>query len=100
MANGKAPYDAKVAAESAELLARLANQPWPAFMEGTDKGDTKAQPDIWKEMDKFKAGATTMQEEVTKLNAAAKSGDPAQLKAAFGPVGKSCKSCHDNFRKE
>lgn len=100
MANGKAPYDAKAAAESAELLAHLANQPWAAFMDGTDKGETRAQPDIWKQMDKFKAGATTMQEEVAKLNTAAKSGDPAQLKAAFGPVGKSCKSCHDNFRKE
>ncbi|MFM2058800.1 MAG: hypothetical protein RLY71_3185 [Pseudomonadota bacterium] len=100
MASGKAPYDAKAAAESAELLARLSNQPWAAFAEGTDKGDTRAQPNIWKEMDKFKAGTTTMQEEVTKLNAAAKSGDPAQLKAAFGPVGKSCKSCHDTYRKE
>jgi cytochrome c556 len=41
-----------------------------------------------------------MQEELAKLNAAAKSGNAETIKAAFGPAGQSCKSCHDSFRKE
>ena len=41
-----------------------------------------------------------MREEVVKLNAAAKSGDIAAIRAQFGETGKSCKACHDNFRKD
>lgn len=39
-----------------------------------------------------------MQDEVTKLAAAAKSGNLDQLKAAFGPAAGACKACHDDFR--
>ena len=37
---------------------------------------------------------------VTLANWAAKTGNLDQIKAAFGPVGGSCKACHDDFRKE
>jgi cytochrome c556 len=100
MANGKVPFNAKLAAENAEVLTHMASLPWSAFVEGSDKGETRAQPDIWKETDKVKASANKMQEEIIKLNAAAKSGDLAQIKAAFNPVAKTCKSCHDQYRKE
>ena len=100
MVNGRAPFDAKAAAENAEVAALMARLPYTAFVEGTDKGETKAKPEVWSEGDKFKAGAAKMQEEMAKLNAAAKTGNLETIKAAFGPVGQSCKSCHDNFRKE
>ena len=32
--------------------------------------------------------------------AAGKTGNLDQIKAAVGAVGKSCKACHDDFRKE
>ena len=54
MANGRVPYDAKAAAENAEVVSALAKLPWAAFGEGTDKGDTRAKPEIWKESAKFK----------------------------------------------
>ena len=38
--------------------------------------------------------------EVAKLDAAAKSGNLDQLKAAFGGVGQTCKACHDAYRTE
>ena len=38
--------------------------------------------------------------EVVKLEAAAKSGSLDAIKTAMGGVGKSCKSCHDDFRAE
>ena len=100
MANGKAPFDAKIAQSNAELVATLSALPWAGFIEGTSSGDTRAKPEIWTEADKFKAGAMKMQEEVAKLNAAAKTGNLDQIKAAFGEAGKSCKACHDNYRKE
>ena len=100
MVQGKAPFDAKVAADNAQLAALLAPLPFTAFGEGTDKGDTRAKPEVWSQSDKFKAAAIRMQEEIARLSAATKTGDPGTIKAAFGGVGQSCKSCHDSFRKE
>jgi cytochrome c556 len=100
MAQGKAPFDAGAAAANAEIVATLAKLPFTAFGEGTGSGDTRAKPEVWSEADKYKAAAQKMQDEVVKLNAAAKSGSLDQIKAAVGETGKSCKACHDNFRKE
>ena len=100
MVNGRIPFDAKVAAENAEIVADMSRLPWAAFGEGTDKGDTRAKPEIWREMDKVRAGATKMQDEAGKLLAAARSGNPDQLKAAFGATAQTCKACHDAYRKE
>lgn len=100
MANGRVPYDAKVAAENVEIVATLSKLPWAAFGEGTDKGDTRAKPEIWKESAKYKEAADKMQAEMAKLNMAAKAGNVEALKAAFGPAAASCKACHDNFRKD
>lgn len=100
MANGRIPFDAKVAADNADIAAYMSKIPFSGFVDGTDKGDTKAEPKIWAEMDKFRAGAKTMQDEMAKLSVVAKGGDIAQLKAAAGEVGKACKGCHDSYRKE
>ena len=100
MANGKIPFDAKVAADNADIALMMSKLPYVAFVEGTDKGDTKAKPEIWAEPDKFRAAATKMQDEMVKLNAAAKTGSVDNLKAAFGPTGQACKGCHDTYRKE
>ena len=100
MANGRTPYDAKMAAENADVVLTLSKLPWAAFGEGSDKGDTRAKPEIWKEAAKYKEAADKMQAEIGKLNVAAKSGNIDALKAAFGPAAASCKACHDNFRKD
>lgn len=100
MANGRVPFDAKVAAENAELVAELSRLPWTAFGEGTDKGETRAKPEIWKEAGKFKEASDKFQAEAAKLQAAAKTGNLDAVKTAFGATGASCKACHDNFRKD
>lgn len=100
MANGRLPYDAKAAADNAELVTTMSKLPWVAFGEGTDKGETRAKPEIWKESAKYKEAADKMQAEMAKLNMAAKAGNVEALKVAFGPAAASCKACHDNFRKD
>ena len=100
MANGRVPYDAKAAQENAEIAAVMAKLPWAAFGEGTDKGDTRAKPEIWKEAAKYKEASDKMQAEMVKLNTAAKAGNIDALKVAFGPAAASCKACHDAFRKD
>ena len=101
MPNGRIPFDAKAAADNAEIATIASKLPFAGFIEGTDKGgETRAEPKIWTEMDKFKGAATKMQEEMAKLNVAAKSGNLDAIKAAAGETGKSCKACHDAYRKE
>lgn len=100
MANGRVPFDAKVAADSAAIVETMSKLPWEGFVTGTDKGDTRALPAIWTEQGKFKEGADKLQAETAKLNAAAKTGNLDAIKTAFGAVGQSCKACHDAYRKE
>ena len=94
---GKVPYDAKATADNAAIVYSMSKLPFTAFVDGSDKG-SKAKPEIWKEMDKFQAGAKDLQEQAAKLDAAAKSGNLDAVKAAFGDTGKTCKACHDNFK--
>jgi cytochrome c556 len=100
MANGRIPFDAKAAATNAEIANMMAALPYAGFVDGTDKGDTRAKAEIWTERDKFNAAATKMQEEMAKLNTAAKSGDQAAMRTAAGAVGQACKGCHDTYRRE
>ena len=100
MASGKAPFDPKAAAENAEVATMMSKLPFAAFVPGSDKGETKAEPRIWTEMDKFNAAAKTMQDAMARLDVAAKGGNLDAIKAAVGETGKSCKACHDNYRKE
>jgi cytochrome c556 len=99
MANGRAPYDAAVAASNAETVAMLSKLPFAGFVEGTqgtEKGTPKAN--VWSDRAKFDAAAKKMQDEVAKLAVAAKAGNLDALKAAFGPASGTCKACHDDFR--
>lgn len=57
MAQGRVPFDAKAAADSADVLAVVNKLPFTAFVDGTDKGETRAKPEIWKESAKFKEAA-------------------------------------------
>jgi len=98
MVGGKVPFDGRAAADNAAVAESMSKLPWAAFGEGTDKGDTKAKPEIWKEQAKFKAGADKMQAEMTKLAAAAKTGNLDNIKTAFAATSDTCKACHDNFR--
>ncbi len=100
MAQGRAPFDAKAAADSADVLAVVSRLPFTAFVDGSDKGETRAKPEIWKDAAKFKDAADKNQAEMAKLVAAAKTGNLDNLKAAFGSAAPTCKACHDNFRKD
>jgi cytochrome c556 len=100
MAAGRAPFDAKAAADNAEVVAIVSKWQFTGFVAGSDKGDTKAKPEIWTEAPKFQDAARKSQEAVVALAAAVKTGNLDNIKAAVGPVGQTCKGCHDTFRKD
>jgi cytochrome c556 len=98
MANGKMPFDAKVAAENAAIVETLSKLPWAGFMPGTERIKSNAKPEMWTEKAKFDQGSEKMRGEVTKLAAAAKMGNLDALKAAFGDTAATCKACHDSYK--
>jgi cytochrome c556 len=96
MAQGKKPFDRDLAARNARLVATLADVPREHFGPGSDKGDTKAKPEIWSNRADFDAKMDKMIAETKRLPDAA--ADLATLKKAVGDVGGACKACHDDYR--
>ncbi len=99
MANGRVPFDAAAVASNAAIAEEMSKLPYVAFVEGSDKGDTGAKPEVWSNNAKFKAAAEKLQGEMTKLSATAKGGNIDAIKAQAGVVAGACKACHDDFRK-
>lgn len=101
MATGKVPFDAAAVAANVEVAAYMSKLPFAGFVEGTsgtEKGSPKAN--VWTERAKFDEATKKMQDEMSKLVAAAKTGNADQVKTAFGAAGGACKGCHDNFRNQ
>jgi cytochrome c556 len=99
MVNGRVPFDANAAQVNADVVQTMSRLPFAGFIDGTQSlPGSKALPEVWSKADGFKAGAQKMQEEIAKLNAAAKTGNLETLKTAFGAAGATCKACHDDYR--
>lgn len=99
MATGKAPFDAKAAQDNAAIVEFMSKLPWAGFTPNTEGVKSRIKPEAWAEKAKFDQGAEKMVAEVAKLNAAAKTGNLDNLKAAFGETAKTCKACHDAYRE-
>ena len=91
MAKGERPYDAAAFARHAEIVAFMSKLPLEGFVPGSDTGETKAKPDIWKDGDKFKAAQERLIGETVKLAQVAKTGDAAALKTQFSATAGACK---------
>jgi cytochrome c556 len=101
MVKGEKPYDKDEFLKRATWVSELAVMPFEGFTPGSDQGaPTKAKPEIWKDMAKFKQLAEAMQAASVKLVAAAKVGTLDAVKGPFGDLGKACSNCHDDFRNK
>ena len=102
MANGRAPFDRQGrGGQRRDRDLMVSKLPYTGFVEGSDKGETaRRAQDLERNGQVQRAGASRMQEEMAKLNVAAKSGNLDAIKAAVGETGKTCKACHDDYRKE
>ncbi len=100
MAAGRIPFDAAAAVENATILETVTRLPLAGFVAGSDKGDTRAKPEIWTDTAKFKTVGEKLNADAIKLLTAAKTGNLDNIKAAVGPVAGTCKACHDDFRKD
>lgn len=98
-AQGKAdlPADAAARAEALAALAKLAPIGWSKGGENIKDSETKAEAFT---SPKFQEGWTAFAAETAKLAEVAKAGDAAAIKAQAGAVGKTCKGCHEDFKKD
>jgi cytochrome c556 len=102
--NDKGVDQATAIAKAQELVAitnKLAGL-WPVGTSSKDlPGKTNAKPDIWEQMDKFKALQATIKADEERLLAALQKGDKSAATAAFGDVGKNgCGACHGAYREK
>ena len=64
-------------------------------------GKSNAKPEIWTEMDKFKALYAGQKKGEEDLLAAVQKGDKAAVQAAIANIGKgSCSTCHGTYREK
>lgn len=90
---------ADVAANAEYLAAKIPQIPsW--FPEGSDKGETRALPDIWLNFADFEAKAKAAEGLARALVVAAKGGDQTATAQAFGKLGQEgCGGCHQPYRR-
>ena len=100
MVKGGQPYDMDLFAKNAAVLDQMVRILPDSYVPGSDVGDTRAKPEIWKEPEKFKQAMERLQAEAAKLSEVAKGGNFDQIRPQFGALSKACSNCHDVFRNK
>lgn len=95
MVKGQAPFDAA----KAEAIFATYRKNAPAFIglfpPGSDAGDTKAQPAIWRDRAAFEAADAAFVKAVTGVDVST----PAAFAAALNTAGQACRACHQDFKR-
>ncbi len=91
------PADAAARSENLAMLAKLAPMAWGKGSEALPEAKTK--PEAFTDA-KFQDGWKMLAVEAGKLSDLAKAGNSDAIKAQAGAVGKVCKGCHEDFKKD
>ncbi|MEQ9463223.1 MAG: cytochrome c [Haliea sp.] len=70
------------------------------FPEGSEKGTTRAQPEIWSNMEDFASKFDTLKAEAATLQTTVAGGDRGAIAQQVGAVGQACKACHDEYKSK
>jgi cytochrome c556 len=101
MVKGEIPWDQKALEMHAMRLAQVAPMIAEGFPADAQAGaPTDAKPEIWKNMDDFKAKARDLEAATAKFAETAKGGDRKAIAAGLGEVGGTCKACHEKYRAD
>lgn len=102
MVKGEVPWEENMMAAYADQLAALATlDVMRGFADGSDKGTTRAEPEIWQNKADFQSKLDDMSKAADALQVVANAGtDRKAISEAVGAVGKTCKACHDEYKSE
>jgi len=96
---GEIPWDQTQMENWANDLAALSTlNVMRGFVDGSDKGTTRAKPEIWDNKDDFTSKMETLHKELVTLQAVTAKGDRAKTAEQIGVAGKACKACHDEYK--
>ena len=102
-ANVEGTFNREEVVRAANSTAAIANSGLGAlYTAGTEQGkgwhDTAAKPEIFKDGKKVGDLAANFAREANELARVAVNGDQAAVKAQFGKLSQTCKSCHDDYK--
>jgi cytochrome c556 len=98
-------YNKEEVQRAANTIAAIASSGLGGlFAPGTEQGkgwhDTSAKPELFKDGKHFAELGASFAKESGELATLAAGGDVALIKAQFGKVQRTCKSCHDDFKSK
>ena len=97
MIKGNIPFNQDVANSVLATFHAVGLSYRDYFPEGSDVGDTHAKENIWTDREGFIAADDKLAEAAAAA-IAAKPADLDSFKQVFGPIGESCKNCHETYR--
>lgn len=98
---GEIPWDQVKMENWANDLAALSTLDiMRGFVDGSDKGTTRAKPEIWQDKADFTSKMETLHKELASLQQVTAGGDKAAIGNQVAAAGKACKSCHDDYKAE
>jgi len=101
MVKGDMPWDQERMEDYADDLDTLLELDLlRGFQEGSDKGTTRAKPEIWQNKADFTSKMETLHKELASLQQVTAGGDREAIAKQVGAAGKACKSCHDEYKAE
>lgn len=102
MAKGALPFDESVMQTNAVRLEQLADMMGDYLAVDTRKFDveTGAKDEIWESFSDVETKIMALKKASQGLQAAVKAGDESAYRGAIGKIGASCKSCHDDYKKD
>ena len=98
---GEIPWDQTKMENWANDLAALSTlDVMRGFVDGSDKGTTRAKPEIWENKDDFSAKMDDLHKALAALQQTTAGGDRKAIAESVATAGKACKSCHDDYKAE
>lgn len=103
--NLEGKYNKAEVIQAAKTIAAIANSGMGAlYVPGSEKNvgnvETYVKPEFFSKPQDAAKVAQAFNREASEIARVAESGDAAAVKAQFGKLGGTCKSCHDNFRQK
>lgn len=102
MVKGDIPWQEDQMAGYADQLAALTTlDVMRGFVDGSEKGTTRAKPEIWENKPDFAAKLDNLKTAVNALQTVANQGtDRKAISEQVAATGQACKACHDDYKSK
>jgi len=102
MLKGRVPFNAQIVADKATRINQLANMIADTSRVDTSKFkvETEALDKIWSEKVEFAKKIQALIDASENVSKLALTGAEGDVRKAMGKMGKSCGSCHDDYKKD